>query len=72
MASVDQAKLYKSVFGQKPKCISCHTDKVPKKEDGKHDLNEYGKKLKAAKIKESPDEETYKTVGKNEKAEFTE
>lgn len=65
-ASVDQAKLYQKVFGgEKPKCIGCHVDKLPKKDDGKHELNEYGRKLKEAKAAEKPDEGTYNTVGKN-------
>ena len=72
LATVDQVKLYKKVFGDKPKCISCHTNKTPKKEEGKHELNDYGKKLKETKAKEMPDEDTYKTVGKNEKAELVE
>ena len=74
LANLDMTKLYKSVFStdEKPKCVTCHTDKLPKKEDGKHEMNDYGKKLKAAKdpAKEMPDEETFKKVGKNENAEF--
>ncbi len=71
-ATVDQVKLYKSNFGDKPKCTTCHVDKIPKKDDGKHELNEYGQKLKEAKTQEVPDDETYKTVGKNEKADLVE
>jgi hypothetical protein len=64
-ATMDQAKLYKEVFGgEKPKCIVCHVDKLPKKDDGKHDLNEYGKKLEAAKTGEAPDAATYNQAGK--------
>lgn len=67
-ATMDQAKLYKEAFGvEKPKCAGCHVDKLPKKDDGKHALNEYGKKLTA--VKEVPDLETYKQVGANDKAE---
>ena len=63
-ANLEQAKIYKAAFpGEKPKCTNCHVDKIPKKDDGKHDWSEYG--LKVRKIKEKPDEETYKTVGKN-------
>ena len=72
LATLEQVKLYKNVFGQKPKCTSCHVDKTPKKETGKHNLNAYGKKLKAAKTEDMPDEETYKKVGKNEKADLVE
>ena len=65
-ATLEQAKIYKEAFpdAEKPKCSCCHVDKVPKKEEGKHDWNEYG--LKVRKIKEKPDVETYKAVGKNE------
>ena len=65
LANLEQAKIYKAAFpdAEKPKCIMCHVDKMPKKDDGKHDWNEYG--LKVRKVKEKPDEETYKTVGKN-------
>ena len=73
-ATLDTAKLYKSAFGtdEKPKCITCHVSKLPKKEDGKHDLNDYGTKLKDAKdpAKETIDEATLKKVGPNDKAEF--
>ena len=31
-ANLEQAKVYKSAFGgDKPKCINCHVDKLPKK-----------------------------------------
>lgn len=63
-ADVGQIKIYKSAFpDSKPKCINCHVDEKPKKEDGKHEPNEYGKKLAAAKTGEKPDAETYKAVG---------
>lgn len=46
-ANVDEVKIYKKAFpGSKPKCMICHLDKIPKKEDGKHDLNAYGLKVK--------------------------
>ncbi|OIO36766.1 MAG: hypothetical protein AUJ72_05720 [Candidatus Omnitrophica bacterium CG1_02_46_14] len=68
LANLEQIKLYKEAFpGEKPKCTTCHVDKMPKKDDGKHEWNEYG--LKVKKVKEKPDVETYKTVGKNEAAE---
>ena len=64
-ANLEQVKLYKEAFPdeEKPKCMNCHVDKIPKKEDGKHDWNEYGQKVR--KVKEKPDVETYKTAGKN-------
>ena len=66
-ANLAQVKLYKEAFpDEKPKCSCCHVDKMPKKEDGKHDWNEYG--LKVKKVKEHPDVDTYKTAGKNEAA----
>lgn len=61
-ANVKQAKAYKGAYPDtKPKCIHCHTIEKPKKEDGKHDLNEYGKKVKT--IKEVPDAAAYKEAG---------
>lgn len=64
LANLEQVKIYKEAFpGEKPKCTNCHVDKMPKKDDGKHEWNEYG--LKVKKVKEKPDVETYKTVGKN-------
>ena len=61
-ATIEQTKVYQKVFGgDKPKCIQCHAAKLPKKEDGKHDPNDYGKKLLA--VQEKPDENTYKKVG---------
>ncbi len=63
-ATLDQAKLYQSALGKdKPKCQGCHVDKIPKKDDGKHEMNDYGKKLIA--VKAQPDEATYKQVGPN-------
>jgi hypothetical protein len=68
-ANLDQVKLYQSVFGgDKPKCLTCHVDKIPKKADGQHEWNDYGKKLKAAK--ETLSAEVYKKVGKNERAVY--
>ncbi|MBI4353504.1 MAG: hypothetical protein HY593_06250 [Candidatus Omnitrophica bacterium] len=60
-ANVKQLKLYKETFpdAEKPKCSHCHAVEKPTKE--KHDMNEYGSKLKQAK--ETPDAETYKAVG---------
>ncbi|GEM_PF-1920372 len=68
-ATLEQAKLYQSVFGgDKPKCQTCHVDKVPKKADGKHEWNDYGMKIMAEKA--ALDEAHYKKVGKNEKAVY--
>ncbi len=62
-ADVKQIKLYKEAFpSEKPKCMVCHLDKIPKKDEGKHELNEYG--LKVQKGNAVPDAETYKKVGK--------
>ena len=73
MADLEILKTYKATFeGEKPKCTCCHTDKTPKKEEGKHENNDYGKKLLAAKKelqKEKVDEDVLKKVGKNEAAE---
>ena len=64
-ADIKQIKIYKEAFpDEKPKCACCHVDKKPGKEDGKHDLNEYGKKVVA--INQTPDASTYKEAGKNE------
>ncbi len=61
-ADPEQIKVYKKAFpDSKPKCISCHVDEKPKKEDGKHELNAYG--LKVMAIAEKPTEETYKQAG---------
>ena len=72
-ANLETVKIYKAVFeGEKPKCTYCHVDKTPKKEEGKHELNDYGKKVLAAKNelkKEKVDEEVLKKVGKNEAAD---
>jgi hypothetical protein len=46
-ANIDTQKLYKKAFpGSKPKCLFCHVDKLPKKDEGAHDLNAYGLKVK--------------------------
>jgi len=46
-ANIQQMKIYKEAFpGSKPNCISCHTVKLPKKNEGMHDLNAYGLKVK--------------------------
>jgi len=66
-ADMAQIKAYKETYPDaKPKCIDCHVDKMPKKEDGAHDPNDYGKSvIKAAKAAglDKPTANTYKTVG---------
>jgi hypothetical protein len=66
-ADMSQIKAYKETYPDaKPKCIDCHVDKIPKKEDGAHDPNDYGKSvIKAAKAAglDKPTADTYKTVG---------
>lgn len=62
-ADIKQIKMYKEAFpDEKPKCACCHVDKKPNKDDGKHDLNEYGKKVKV--LANEPTAENYKAAGK--------
>jgi hypothetical protein len=70
-ASVANVKLYKAVFpGSKPTCIMCHIDKLPKKDEGMHELNAYGMKIKETKgTDEEITEETLKKVGTAEEFE---
>ena len=64
-ADVNQIKLYKEAFPDaKPKCIDCHVDAIPKKDEGKHEWNAYGKKVKEISKEAKPTAETYKKVGK--------
>ena len=73
LAHPEQIKAYKAAYeGAKPKCIWCHAIEKPKKEDGMHELSEYGKKAKAlieAPENKMPGEEIYKTIGKNPQEE---
>jgi hypothetical protein len=66
-ADIAQIKAYKETYPDaKPKCIECHVDKMPKKDDGAHENNDYGKSvIKAAKAAglDKPTADTYKTVG---------
>ncbi len=65
-ASIDVVKVYKAAFeGSKPKCNFCHVLALPKKEDGQHDLNAYGQKVKDAGGKEIT-AEALKSVGTRE------
>ncbi len=64
-ADMKQIKAYKEAFpGEAPKCVACHVDSLPKKDDGKHELNEYGQKV--TKENPEPTAETYQKVGKAE------
>ena len=48
-ADVNQIKVYKEAFPEaKPKCINCHADALPKKDEGKHETNAYGKAVEEA------------------------
>ena len=61
-ANVEQIKIYKKAYSEeKPKCVHCHVAEKPKK-DGDHELNEYGKKVKA--VKETIDVDSYLAAGK--------
>ena len=61
-ADMNQVKIYKEAFpDEKPKCNYCHIDALPKKDAGKHELNDYGLKAKAAS--EIPTADTYKALG---------
>ncbi len=61
-ATTKQVKFYQEAYPdvEKPKCIACHTAEKPKK-DANHDLNDYGKKVKA--LAEEPTAEEYKKAG---------
>lgn len=61
-ANVKQIKLYKEAYSDAtPKCIHCHVDKLPKKDDMMHELSDYGKKV--VSISAEPTADTYKTAG---------
>ena len=63
-ANMTQVKAYKEAYPDtKPKCIDCHVDKMPKKEDGAHEPNAYGKAVVKAAGTEKPTADTYKKVG---------
>jgi glutamyl-tRNA reductase len=63
-AGLDQIKAYKEAYpDSKPKCIDCHVDKIPKKDDGAHELNEYGKAVVKAAGTDKPTADTYKKAG---------
>ncbi|MBF0489031.1 MAG: hypothetical protein HQL15_00250 [Candidatus Omnitrophica bacterium] len=61
-ASLSEVKKYKEAFADaKPKCVECHVDAMPKKADGQHELNSYGKAVVA--VAAQPTADTYKKVG---------
>jgi uncharacterized lipoprotein YehR (DUF1307 family) len=71
-ADIEEMKKYKEAFpGAKVKCIDCHVDQIPKKEDGAHEWNDYGKAVLAQAKKEAvqdaePTADTYAHMGKIE------
>jgi hypothetical protein len=70
-AAMKDMKIYKEAFPDaKIKCIDCHVDTMPKKDEGKHELNAYGKAAVAEAKKTGangiPTADTYKKLGKFE------
>ena len=68
-ANMKEIKIYKEAYPDaKIKCMDCHVDAMPKKDAGKHEMNNYGKAVIAATAKSdvSPTVDTYKKVGKIE------
>jgi glutamyl-tRNA reductase len=73
-ANVKQLKTYREVYPDyKPGCVYCHLDEKPKKEDGQHELNAYGMKLKELMNGQELTADMVNSVGKHEdfKAEET-
>ena len=73
-ADLKEMKKYKEAFPEtKPKCINCHDSELPKKDEGKHEWNDYGKAvidqmkkdgIKGDGVDEArPTAETYTRVG---------
>ncbi|MDE2008666.1 MAG: hypothetical protein KGJ09_01150 [Candidatus Omnitrophica bacterium] len=63
-ADFAQIKAYKAAYpDSRPKCIDCHVDRMPKKADGQHDPNDYGKAVIKAAGAQKPTADTYKQVG---------
>lgn len=65
-ANLKEIKNYKEAFPDvKLKCIDCHVDEKPKKDEGRHDNNDYGKAVldAVATPGEKPTAETFKKVG---------
>ncbi len=64
-ADIKEIKKYKEAFPEsKPKCVECHLQEKPKKDDGQHEMNDYGKAV-LEKAKETT-ADTYKELGKIE------
>ena len=64
-ANLKEIKKYKEAYPDaKPKCVNCHAVEKPKKEDGQHDMNDYGKAV--LKAVAEPTVETYQKVGRIE------
>lgn len=62
-ANMNQIKLYKAAFpDSKPKCTFCHIDKLPKKDEGMHELNAYGNKVRETAT-EDRTTETFNQIG---------
>ncbi|MBF0618822.1 MAG: hypothetical protein HQL19_01510 [Candidatus Omnitrophica bacterium] len=67
-ANIKMMKAYKEAYPDaKIKCISCHVVAMPKKDDGQHDMNDYGKAVVDAAAKDNADKvptaDTFKKVG---------
>jgi len=61
-ANLKEIKAYKEAFPEaKPKCINCHEADKPKKDEGLHEWNDYGKA--AIKLEAHPTAETFKQLG---------
>ena len=61
-ASLKEIKAYKEAFPEaKPKCINCHEAEKPKKDEGLHEWNDYGKA--AIKLEAHPTADTFKKLG---------
>ena len=64
LANMKMIKAYKEAYpDSKPKCVNCHVDAMPKKDDGAHDPNDYGKAVLTAAGAEKPTADTYTKVG---------
>ena len=69
-ANTDNLKTYRKVYPDlKPSCLYCHLDKVPKKEDGKHEPNAYGKWLKELAGEGEITEEVITKAGRHDEFE---
>ena len=68
-ANLKEMKKYKESFPDAQlKCIDCHVSALPKKDDGQHEWNDYGKAVNDEAKKEAaadglPTADTYKKVG---------